>query len=147
MILNLRKDNKEEEEKNINSSGKNNQSGDSEKVKGSRRKKERSQPWGKKERVIVSLLLLITVGSSVVLAFSARSWKLPGLPRIQLPEISLFKEETIIIKKDMNQSPEELSIVRQFEDKTKGLSGVYGLYVINLEDSTHMGVYLSLIHI
>ena len=48
--------------------------------------KEEKKPWGKGERYLLLFLLTITVLGSSILALMARSWKLPGLPRVRLPE-------------------------------------------------------------
>jgi beta-lactamase class A len=138
MILNLRKNKEESQE--IKNSGKSN--GNEEKtVKNPRKKKEQAKPWGKKERIIVFLLIVITVGTSAVLALSSRSWKLPGIPRIQLPSVSIFQEETIFIEKENEVGGSSDKVIYDFEDKTKGLSGVWGLYVIDLKSGKKMGVY------
>jgi len=113
-------------------------------------RKEPKKPWGKKERYLISATLLFTIGVSGILAMSARSWKLPGLPRISfstftLPN-SLFSEETIILEGDRNyQVNQEFQkkmeeITSAFKDKTKDLSGIYGLYVINLNNGASFGV-------
>jgi beta-lactamase class A len=137
MLLNLRKDKDEGEDIQDK---KDKGSGETPVTK-PRKKKEVRQPWGKRERIIVFLLIIVTVGTSAILAISSRSWKLPGLPRISVPNISLFQEETIIIEKDKISDGDSTKPVQNFENKTKGLSGVYGLYLIDLDTNTHMGVY------
>jgi len=105
-------------------------------------KKERKQPtkpWGKKERVLVLVVLIFSVGTSAILALFARSWKLPGLPKISLPT---FKTKTIVIEKDKDSLTDRLSAdeaVNLFRDKTRALSGVYGLYVIRLSNGFSYG--------
>ncbi|MGB6838855.1 MAG: hypothetical protein WBE27_01055, partial [Microgenomates group bacterium] len=47
-----------------------------------RKKRKKYESWGKKERYLVFYILLVTIILSAVLALSARSWKLPGFPRI-----------------------------------------------------------------
>src|SRR3989344_7022306 len=63
-------------------------------------KKEPPKPWGRKERLLVLALILLTAGTSGFLSLSARAWKLPGLPRIKAPKVSVpfFGEETIILE-------------------------------------------------
>lgn len=108
-----------------------------------KRKKDPPKPWGKKERLLILFFIVITVGTSGILALSARSWKLPGIPRLKAPSFNLLKEETIVIegqnanKKDLENSKEALA---EFEEKTKALSGVYGLYVENLDTGFSFGV-------
>lgn len=101
-----------------------------------RKKKKSFEPWGKKERYWVFFVLLGTILTSGVLAFSARSWKLPGLPRISLPS---FGSGKIIIENEANDERAE-RVVSSFKEKTRGLSGVYGLYVFRLTESSSYGV-------
>lgn len=102
-----------------------------------KKKKEPPKPWGKKERKLILFTILITVAVSSALAISAREWKLPGFPRINIP--SLKSEPIIITKKPrlkdttIEQEEEKAKkVLKDLEDLTKDLSGVYGLYVINL---------------
>ncbi|MBU0569297.1 class A beta-lactamase-related serine hydrolase [Patescibacteria group bacterium] len=109
---------------------------------GRRRKKESPKPWGKKERLLVFITLALTVGMSAVLYLSARSWKLPGLPRIKLPSFSLpdFGERIIIIEGNKDDKRKADDVIVNFKEKTKNLSGVYGLYVVRLENGSSYGV-------
>lgn len=98
-----------------------------------------AKPWGKKERILVLVVLIFTVGTSAILALSARSWKLPGLPKISLPS---FKTETIVIEKDKESLKERQSadeVISLFREKTRVLSGVYGLYVVRLASGFSYG--------
>ncbi len=104
----------------------------------SRRKKKDPGPWGKKERSLVFYVLFATILASAILAFSARSWKLPGLPRISLPS---FWSGTIVIEKDKAELDEAaIETISSFKEKTKSLSGVYGFYVIRLSSGFSYGV-------
>lgn len=107
-----------------------------------KRKKEPPKPWGKKERILISGLLIITIGTSTVLALSARAWKLPGLPRLKFPSISLpfVGEETIVIEGNKVDKGKSEKVVIKFNALTKDLSGVYGLYVVRLENGSSYGV-------
>ena len=108
-----------------------------------RKKKEPPKPWGRKERLLVLAILFLTFGTSAVLALSARDWKLPGLPRLKLPSISLFGDETIIIegnKGNPREKEKAEEVKTSFQEITKDLSGVYGLYVINLETGYSYGL-------
>ncbi len=109
---------------------------------GRRRKKEPPKLWGKKERLLVFIALALTVGMSAILSLSARSWKLPGLPRIELPSISLpnFGERTIIIEGNKDDVRKANEAIMSFKEKTTNLSGVYGLYVVRLENGSSYGV-------
>src|SRR4030043_889165 len=97
-----------------------------------RRKKEPPKPWGKKERFLVLFILLFTILTSIILALSAREWKLPGLPRIKFPAISIFQQETIVLENDKKTAPQDIidrsqKIISDFKKNTNNLSGVYGL--------------------
>jgi beta-lactamase class A len=110
---------------------------DLEKPKRTRRKKEEPpKPWGKSERYLVLLVMGSTVIIAVFLAMGARSWKLPGLPRLSLPKGVL--EETYVFE---GKPPEKDStiIIEKFKSLTKELSGVYGLYVVNLNTDETFG--------
>lgn len=115
------------------------------KSENTRRRKEPPKPWGKKERYLVLVILVLTVGTSAVLALSSRSWKLPGLPRLKLPSFTLpfTGEETIFIEGDrerVRDREKSEKVIKTFNEKTKVLSGVYGLYVVNLESGFSYGV-------
>jgi len=113
-----------------------------------RKRKEQSKPWGKKERLIVLIILASTILISGFLAASARNFKLPGLPRLKiaLPKLSLFKGGTIIIGKKPNDSARDKQtekankITTAFREKTRNLSGIYALYVIDLKTGFSFGV-------
>ncbi len=110
-----------------------------------KRRKQPPKPWGRKERLIILVILLFTVGTSAVLAISSRAWKLPGLPRLKLPSFSLpfSGEETIVIEGDRDRVREREraeKVIAGFKEETKNLSGVYGLYVVNLSTGFAYGV-------
>ncbi len=56
------------------------------------------KPWGRKERMVVLLVFLITALASGVLALYASGFKLPKFPKISLPSFSL--EQTYTITKE-----------------------------------------------
>lgn len=108
-----------------------------------RARKEPQKPWGKKERIIVFSILLSTVIVSLFLDLSSRNFKLPGLPRLKFakPSFDIFKGETIVIgNRQEDQIVMKEKIIKEFEDKTKELSGVYALYVVDLDNSCSFGV-------
>lgn len=110
-----------------------------------KRRKEPPKPWGKKERLIIFVILLITAGTSGILYLSSRAWKLPGLPRIKLPSFSLpfSGQETIVIegdKKSLEREKKKEEVISFFNMKTKDLTGVYGLYVVDLNTGFSYGV-------
>lgn len=109
-----------------------------EKLKRRWRKREKPpKPWGKWERILVFGILFLTVGGGVLLALSARSWKLPGLPRIGLPK-GVFEETYVFEGKPPARNTSK--IVNEFNQLTKDASGVYGLYVVNLNTDESYGV-------
>ncbi len=111
-----------------------------------RKKKENIKPWTRKERYLVLSVLLFTIFMSGALAVSAREWKLPGLPRIELPSL---QGEKIIITKDptyIDEGKEEMQeratqILSGVDEITKTLSGVYGVYIIDLNSDFSFGVH------
>lgn len=110
-----------------------------------KRRKEPPKHWGKKERFFVLAILILTIGSSGFLALSSREWKLPGISRIKLPALNFpfSGEETIILEGDQERLRERKrseEVTKKFNEETKALSGVYGLYVVNLENGFSYGV-------
>lgn len=99
---------------------------DKEKVKKPRKpKKEPPRPWTKKDRIIVFLLLISTVGGSATLALSARSWKLSKFNLNFLPNFSLHK--TYVLE---GRSNEDFSkVIGEFKNITQDATGVYSFYV------------------
>ncbi len=106
--------------------------------RGRRKKKEEKKPWGKFERYLILVVLGSTVALSGFLALSAREWKLPGLPRLNFANFSL--EKTFVFGE--TAKPDSFKEIESaFKEETKGLSGVYGLYVSRLDGSGSYGVY------
>jgi beta-lactamase class A len=110
-------------------------------------KKDKIQkPWGKKERYLVFFVLVFTVLIPAVLALSARQWKLPGLPRIKLPGFEFLKGGSIILEGPASSKLGDVEqetmkrIIEQFKEETKNLSGVYGLYVVDLSNGYSFGI-------
>jgi beta-lactamase class A len=104
-----------------------------------KKRKEPPKPWGRTERIIVLVFLLLTILIPAGLAASARNWKLPGLPRIALPKLSLNKGPIIIEGDDSDKKKTE-EAVDYFRSSTADLSGVWGLYVIRLKNGSSYGV-------
>ncbi|MBU0572768.1 class A beta-lactamase-related serine hydrolase [Patescibacteria group bacterium] len=133
-ILRKEKEEREQKEEKFIARDKKNFNSDSR----SRRKKKDPAPWGKKERYLIFFVLSATILASVILAFSARNWKLPGLSRIAFPS---FRSGTIVIEKDKAELDETAKeVISSFKEKTKSLSGVYGLYIIRLDNGVSYGV-------
>ncbi len=129
----LSKNEKEKKEKFVGRGKK-----DSSSKPSSRRKKKDFGQWTKKERYLIFYVLSATIVASVILAFSARDWKMPGLPRISFPS---FKGGTIVIEKDKPELDETAKeTISSFKEETKSLSGIYGFYVIRLSSGLSYGV-------
>jgi hypothetical protein len=69
--------------------------------KNKKKRKEPPKPWGKKERLTVLVILLVTVIISAILAFGVGNISRIhiNLPKINFGSLNIFKEETIIIQK------------------------------------------------
>jgi beta-lactamase class A len=106
-----------------------------------KKRKEPLKPWTKKDRFLIFLLLILTAGMSAYLGLSAREFKLPGFSRLEKPSFNLFGEEKIVIERDKTSEENAQKAVSEFNQKTKNLSGIYGLYVINLSDGYSIGIY------
>ncbi|EKD62517.1 MAG: hypothetical protein ACD_52C00139G0005 [uncultured bacterium] len=111
-------------------------------------RREPTRPWGAKERVFVFVVLLVTVVASAIGGLSARSWKLPGLPKLKPPQISLpnitglFSETIVVEKDDDGQTLKDKAdeIVSGVSKVTKSLSGVYAFYLVDLGSGFSFGV-------
>jgi hypothetical protein len=66
-----------------------------------KKRKEPPKPWGKKERMIVFIILLVSVVASAILAIGANNKAKfrVGLPKFDLNSLNIFKEQTIIVGK------------------------------------------------
>src|SRR4030042_4658641 len=106
-----------------------------------KKRKEPLKPWTKKDRFLIFLLLILTAGISAYLGLSAREYKLPGFSRLEMPSFNLFGEEKIVIEKDQTNEDNAQKAVSEFNKDTKNLSGIYGLFVINLGDGYGFGIY------
>lgn len=104
-----------------------------------KKRKEPVRPWGRRERLMVLIVLLATIFTSGILSISARNYKLPGLPRFSLPSFN-WGEGTIIIEGNKEGREKAEKATNLFKDKTKNLSGVYALYVIRLSEGRGYGV-------
>lgn len=139
-LLDFRKNDKDEEgfvpskesvrdKKNSSVSGK---------TRRSRGKKELLPVWTKKERYLVIYVLSVTIIVSTFLALSARSWKLPNMSKIDFSKLAIFNSDPIVIERknsgfsrgayDISDSMKE-----NFWEMTDKLSGIWGLYVVDLQ--------------
>lgn len=108
------------------------------KNKKEKKNKEPPKPWGKVERFLVLFFLLSTTLSSAGLAISARKGKIPGLPQLKVPDLSMKK--TYVIEANPTKDQDFKTIEDQFIKATNHLSGIYGFYVIRLYDNVAYGV-------
>jgi len=105
---------------------------------GRRKKKEKHKSWGKAERVLVITILGGTALISTILAMSARSWKLPGAPRVSIPGMNFSKTFTFEGGEEINN--DFLKIESQLEQSVSGLSGVYGVKVVRINSGGSYGM-------
>lgn len=110
-----------------------------------RTRKEPLKPWGVKERLMVLFFLLGTIIISGALALSARNFKLPKLPKIEIPDISNlnpFKEQIIVIgNKGSVVSQEKIENTKKlFKDATNDYSGIYAFYIFDLKGDYYYGL-------
>jgi len=107
-----------------------------------KRKKEPPKSWGRKERLLVFLVLLLTVGASAGLGLYSRGWKLPGFPRLKMPSISIpfIGEKTIVIEGNKQEAQKTERVKSDFIYLADAYSGVYGFYVIRLGSGSRYGV-------
>ncbi|AKM83167.1 hypothetical protein A2422_00590 [Candidatus Woesebacteria bacterium RIFOXYC1_FULL_31_51] len=109
-----------------------------------RARKEPPKPWGKKERLIVLIILLVTVLTSGILALTARNFKLPNFPKIGIPNLSnfnIFKEQVIIVGNKgtkVNLAKIE-NTKKQFKSLTDDYSGIYAFYIYDLNGNYFYG--------
>ena len=108
-----------------------------------KKKIELPTPWSKKERILVLSVLLTTVVIAGVLAASARSWKLPNLPRLSLPFFEFLKGGVVTLEGNGATSEDFAKadkVSSEFREVTRKLSGVYTFFVINLESGFSYGL-------
>jgi len=105
------------------------------------KRKEPKKPWGKKERLIVLLTLITTVSASFFLYISSFSFKAPQLRIPNLKFGNLFEETFVLENQNQTRkSQKREKIKRLFREKTENLSGLWGLYVVDLSDGSSFGV-------
>ena len=112
------------------------------------KRKEPKRPWGRGERILITSVLGVTVLASLFLSLSSRSWKIPDMPRIKFPSFSLpfMGGETLVFegKENLEGNSDKVKsekVIKDFKDKTRSLSGVYGLFVARLGNGYSYGIY------
>jgi beta-lactamase class A len=106
-------------------------------------RKEPKKPWGSKERIWVLMVGTLTVGISAFLYASSRDYKLPGLPRITIPNLKSFKfwgGDTIVIEGSKKDKEKSQKVLKEFDNMTRNLSGIYGLFIMDLSSGYSYGV-------
>jgi beta-lactamase class A len=106
-----------------------------------KRRKEPVRAWNKFDRLFLLFLLLLSAGSAFFLALSSRGYKLPNLPRLNISQIKLFGERTIVFESENRDRKIAEEIINNFSSRTESLSGIYGFYVINIDNNFSFGVY------
>ncbi len=108
-----------------------------------KKRKEPEKPWGKKERLLILFLLLISVLISILFSFSSGNFKIPKFPDFSLDNI--FKGETVVIGN--KEAAERIlsenkanEIIKEFEDLTDDLEGIYAFEVIDLSSGFKFGI-------
>jgi len=102
-----------------------------------KKRKEPIRPWGRKERLMVVVVVFGTAVFAGLLGLSSRSWKLPGLPRIVSSDMSIGK--TFVIESDEVKDKISSGILGKYSNLTKELAGVYGFYVARLYQDKSYG--------
>lgn len=108
-------------------------------------RKEPPKPWGIKERLFVLLVLVLTVGTSGILALSARNFKLPKMPALRVPDITMlnpFREQVILIgNKGSKVSQEKIENTKKlFKEATDAYSGIYAFYIYDINGDYFYGL-------
>lgn len=107
-------------------------------------KKETQKSWGRKERLFLFVVLVLTAGGSAFLGLSSREWKLPGRPKVDLkmPTIPFLTSEKIVLEnvEQVEQVEQVERVKNEFNNLTTDLTGVYGLYVVDLDGGYSFGV-------
>jgi len=114
-----------------------------------RRKHEWVKPWSKKERLLVVGVFVGTIVLSGLFALSAREWKIPGLPPLKITSnqfilTNIFKSKPVVVQGEAVPTKlreAQKAITDDFKLMTKSLSGVYGIYVVDLTSGVSFGVY------
>jgi|GEM_PF-624340 len=107
---------------------------------------QKPKPWGKAERYLVAILLGGSAITALILAVTARSGKLPGLPRFSSPDTS-FSDTIIVENKDYVRTPApsvknaQEETINSWIELTQNLSGIYGFTIVRLGDSSTYGIH------
>ncbi len=106
-----------------------------------KRRKEPIRAWNKFDRIFIFLILVMTAGSSFFLALSSRGYKLPNLPRLKIPKYNIFGEKVVVLESNGKNKKKAESMIGNFNALTKDLTGIYGMYVTDLNNNFSFGIY------
>lgn len=106
--------------------------------------KEPPKPWGKMERLVILFILLATVLTATILSLSARAWKLPNMPKLDISSLgsfSLFKEQVVVVGNHGSAIDQKkiAKIKNDFKTATNGYSGIYAFYIYDLNGDYFYG--------
>lgn len=113
-----------------------------------KKRKEPPKPWGKRERLIVLSILLISILVPIALSLPARNFKLSDIPRLNF-NLNNFNFKDIFGEKIIeigqpghfeNGDENAKEAIGLFDKEVKPLSGLYGFDVIRLTDGSTYGV-------
>ncbi|HCR35904.1 hypothetical protein A2130_00060 [Candidatus Woesebacteria bacterium GWC2_33_12] len=110
-----------------------------------RKRTEPVKPWGIKERFVILITLLATVLTSGFLSLSARNFKLPNLPRLSIPKLSLnnlFQDQVIVVgNRGSKVSQEKIENTKKlFKEAVNNYSGIYAFYIYDLNGDYYYGL-------
>lgn len=104
------------------------------------RKKRPPKPWNKKQRILVLLLFAGMALTSAFLAASSRSWKLPGVGSLELPNLSFQQEYELRNTKNEPKQVDNSEIEEKINSLTINYSGIYAAYMVDLKTGNSYGV-------
>lgn len=105
-----------------------------------RKRKEPVKPWGKKERLFILSILLLTALISAGLMIFSRGLDFPRIS-LNFNLGNIFEEGTIVIDKKPDLFAEKSTrILAEFDRMTDHLSGTYALYFLDLETGRSFGL-------
>ena len=102
-----------------------------------RKRKEPVKQWGKGERLVVLITLIITVGMSGLLYFSSRDWNIFKLPKAESISIPFLSKNDTPVSKESAASTE---VIKAITTATQSLTGTYAFYIVELEADFSYGV-------
>ncbi len=107
-----------------------------------RKKKELPKQWGKRERLLVVSVLLITVIASGAASIKSQGFELPALGKFGFsqPSLDIFKEEKIVLYGTQEKEKDPTEVINQILDRTSYLQGEYAFVVVRLDSGYRYGI-------